>query len=127
MAREVDVKAPFGVDEGRGQRAVAEGQGKARGKQRANLRPPWKPGESGNPKGGSVSRTLGVAIRELAKDQKEVPKLMRTFRTALGRRDARFWRMLLERVDPAVLKVEAQVSFADLMRKAQGGDDAEEA
>lgn len=79
-----------------------------------NLRPPWKPGKSGNPKGrprGSVS-LVSALKRELRRRPEHADEIARAMieaakggdRAALG-----FVRVLLDRLDGAVCQ-EVQVS-----------------
>ena len=90
----------------------------------ANLRPPWTPGESGNPAGYSRGRRVSDALNTVLNDLGAHEKLARVWlakavgdKTALGDLDPdfRYFKELLDRVDGKVpAKAAVRLSNLDL-------------
>ena len=104
--------------------------GKAGAKHRGrteNLRPPWKPGESGNPSGmpkGTVKITDRLrAIIE--KDDGQVAMALATAATkAALKGDFRFWQAIIDRIDgPIKQQLIAEMEHRILEVEMPGGID----
>ena len=77
-----------------------------------NLRPPWKPGESGNPKGRPKGTGLADRLRAILEkdDGRVADALVASATKAALKGDFRFWKEIVDRVDgPIKQRVEAEV------------------
>lgn len=82
---------------------------KSGGKHRGNtdnLRPPWKPGESGNPAGRPKGKSITDELRKLVEDGKnghDVAKALAEVATKYAAKgDFRFWNAIVDRLEGPV-------------------------
>jgi len=91
---------------------------------RRNLRPPWRPGESGNPKGRASHRRLFEEALARAVTQNAEAIVDALLRRAIAG-DARMMTALLDRLTPRIARHELDVegagtaTFAGLVRLSQ--------
>lgn len=78
-----------------------------------NLRPPWKPGESGNPKGRPKGRSITDRLRQIVEqdDGKVADALAKAATKAALKGDFRFWQEILNRLEGAVPVKQITASF----------------
>lgn len=82
---------------------MAKGGGKHRGNT-GNLRPPWQPGESGNPKGRPKGTSITDRLRKIVErdDGKVADALAQAAAKAALKGDFRFWNAILDRLEGPV-------------------------
>jgi hypothetical protein len=64
-----------------------------------NLRPPWKPGQSGNPAGYSRGRRLTDAVLKLIDDEGAEEEIARKWLDAIRSGDFRYFKEFIDRVE----------------------------